>query len=852
MLRLVVNKLIYVREKLKMPVGKKPVHLRHDLLKLGTFIAVTLVLFIAAPAAIAKDDVNADVEARVKSILESMTLEQKVGQMVQGEIKSVTPADVTKYHLGSILNGGGSFPNGNKNAEVSDWLALADQYYHASMDTTKGGAGIPILWGTDAVHGHNNVIGATLFPHNIGLGAANDPKLMQKIGEITAREVAVTGIDWLFAPTVAVVKDNRWGRTYEGYSSESPIVKSYAGEVVLGVQGVSGELRTNHQRVIATAKHFIGDGGTFRGIDQGDTRLDLDTLIEEHGQGYITALDADVQTVMASFNRWNGLKIHGHKQLLTDVLKDQMNFDGFVVSDWDGIGQVDGCNNETCPQAINAGIDMVMVPHDWKELLQNTLLQVRSGEIPIARIDDAVSRILRVKLRAGLFEKGAPSSREVAGNEALIGSPEHRAVAREAVRKSLVLLKNNKRTLPLKSGQHILVTGDGADNIGKQNGGWTITWQGTENENSNFPGATSIYAGIEQAMADIGGSTELSVDDSWTKKPDVAVVVFGEEPYAEGQGDVDTLLYRNGLKTDLELLQKLKSKNIPVVAVFLTGRPLWINAELNSSDAFVVAWLPGTEGGGVADVLVADKKDRPRYNFTGRLSFDWPNAELNAEDRSQPVASLLLKRGQGLSYGESNIVSNKLNEVAMVSKSTSERVLFSGSPKAPWSVFVGDSSNWSKKVVGTETNSAFGALSVKTVDGNVQEDSRAVEWTGGYMSQFFFQSESPLDLSGLAEDGGALSMTFKVDKNPEGQVIQRMDCGYPCSGGLDLTRLFSVLPEGKWVTASLKLSCFGDNGVDLSRVNAPLLISTDKPFGLTIIDVRLTADVAKNTIVGCP
>jgi beta-glucosidase len=834
-----------------MLVGKKPAYVRHELIKIGAIFAVAMVLVAVAPAAIAKNNVNADVESRVKSILKSLTLEQKVGQMVQGEIKSVTPADVTKYHLGSILNGGGSFPNGNKNAQVSDWLALADEYYHASIDTSEGGAGIPILWGTDAVHGHNNVIGATLFPHNIGLGAANDPKLMHKIGEITAREVAVTGIDWLFAPTVAVVKDSRWGRTYEGYSSESPIVKSYAGEFVLGVQGAVGELRTNDERIIATAKHFIGDGGTLRGIDQGDTRLDLKTLLDEHGQGYITALDADVQTVMASFNRWNGLKIHGHKQLLTDVLKGQMNFDGFVVSDWDGVGQVAGCNSETCPQAINAGIDMVMVPHNWKKLLENTILQVRSGEIPMSRIDDAVSRILRVKLRAGLFEKGAPSSREVAGNEALIGSPEHRAVAREAVRKSLVLLKNNKRTLPLKPGQHILVVGDGADNIGKQNGGWTITWQGTENNNSDFPGATSIYAGIEQAMAEIGGSSELSTDDSWIKKPDVAVVVFGEEPYAEGQGDVDTLLYRNGLKTDLKLLQKLKSQNIPVVAVFLTGRPLWVNAELNSSDAFVVAWLPGTEGGGVADVIVADNKGKPRYDFTGRLSFDWPNAELNAQDNSQPVTSLLLSRGQGLSYGKSRIISDRLHEVALSSEPSAERIIFSGRTKAPWTAFVGDSSNWSLKVIGTQTKSAFGALSVKTVDGIVQEDSRAVQWDGGQMSQFFFQSQTPLNLTDLADSGGALSMTFKTTKLPEGKVIQRMDCGYPCSGSFDLTQLFTALPTNEWVTASIKLTCFRDKGVDLSRVNAPLLITTDKPFALTIVDVRLTSDVTKNTIVIC-
>ena len=830
-----------------MSVGNKSAHPGQNAIKFGA----VLVLVAIAVVAMAKPDVNADVEPRVKSILASMTLEQKVGQMVQGEIKSVTPADVTQYHLGSILNGGGSFPNNNKNAEVSEWLALADAYYNASLDTSEGGAGIPIIWGTDAVHGHNNVVGATLFPHNIGLGAANDPALMHKIGEITAREVAVTGIDWLFAPTVAVVKDNRWGRTYEGYSSESPIVRAFAGEIVTGIQGVPGEMRTNEQRVIGTAKHFIGDGGTFRGVDQGDTVLDLDTLLEEHGQGYITALEADVQTVMASFNSWNGLKIHGHKQLLTDVLKDQMGFDGFVISDWDGVGQVAGCNNETCPQAINAGMDMVMAPNDWKQFLANTLAQVRSGEIPMARIDDAVSRILRVKLRAGLFEKGAPSTREVAGNTALLGSPEHRAVAREAVRKSLILLKNNQNLLPLTSGQHILVTGDGADSIGKQNGGWTITWQGTENKNSDFPGATSIYAGLAQAMTAIGGSTELSTDHNWTKKPDVAVVVFGEEPYAEGQGDTDSLRYRDGLTTDLALLKKLNAKNIPVVAVFLTGRPLWVNAEINSSDAFVVAWLPGTEGGGIADVLVADKNNQPRYDFTGRLSFDWPNAELNVEDNTLAVTDLLVKRGEGMSYGEASIVSASLNEVPLATSAITEQVIFSGSARGPWSAFVGDSSNWSMPVSGSVTESAFGALSVRTVDGNVQEDSRAVEWTGGHMSQFYFQSEVPVNLSELAAQDGALSMTFKIDKRPEGQVTQRMDCGYPCSGGLDLTKLFSVLQEGQWVTAAVKLSCFEKSGVNLSRVNSPLLISSAEPFAMTILDVRLTTDVPENTIISC-
>ncbi|MGB2260791.1 MAG: glycoside hydrolase family 3 protein, partial [Porticoccaceae bacterium] len=326
-------------------------------LKAAARLFLALSACLVTPAAVA--DINADVETRVQSILQEMSLEQKVGQMVQGEIKWVSPSDVTKYHLGSVLNGGGSFPGGKKNSSIDDWVNLADKYYKASMKTK---AGIPVIWGTDAVHGHNNVIGATLFPHNIGLGAANDPELLKEIGAITAREVAVTGIDWIFAPTVAVVKDDRWGRTYEGYSDEPPIVRSYGGKIVEGIQGTAEQLRTDPSKVIATAKHWIGDGGTLRGVDQGNTIVSLEDLLDQHGQGYITALEADVQTVMASFNSWNGEKLHGHKELLTNVLKEQMNFDGFVVSDWNGIGQVDGCTNQSCAQSINAGVDMIMAP----------------------------------------------------------------------------------------------------------------------------------------------------------------------------------------------------------------------------------------------------------------------------------------------------------------------------------------------------------------------------------------------------------------------------------------------------------------------------------------------------------
>jgi|GEM_PF-183084 len=770
----------------------------------------TIVLLTTVLASCGGNQVGleADIEARVQAILAEMTLEQKVGQMVQGEIRYVTPDDVKNYYLGSVLNGGGTFPNERKDSSVKDWVALADAYYKASMDLSAGGAGIPIIWGTDAVHGHNNVMGATLFPHNIGLGAANDPSLMRKIGEITAREVAVTGIDWVFAPTVAVVKDYRWGRTYEGYSTESSIPSAYASEIIYGIQGDLQELATNHEKVLATAKHFIGDGGTQRGVDQGDTRLSLDELLEIHGQGYYAALQADVQTVMASFNSWNGEKIHGHKQLLTDVLKGQLEFDGIVVSDWDGIGQVEGCSDDSCAQSINAGVDIIMVPKDWKPFLNNTIAQVKSGEISMSRIDDAVTRILRVKLRLGLYEKGLPSSRSAAGKASLMGAAEHRAVAREAVRKSLVLLKNRGQLLPLKPNQHVLVAGDGADNITKQSGGWSITWQGTENANDEFPGATSIYKGIEQAITQIGGSAELSVKGEWVEKPDVAVVVFGENPYAEGQGDIETLAYHGGSKTDLRLIQALRQQGIPVVSVFLSGRPLWVNAEINNSDAFVAAWLPGTEGGGIADVLVADTEGQPRYDFTGRLTFNWPNAEINAEDKTASVQDNLLGVGAGLSYGMAEMLAQNLNEIPLHKYVDASQMIFSGSSKAPWKMIVGDSKNWAQEVSGKSFTSSRGDLKVTVVDGIVQEDSRSLEWSGDHQSQFYWRSQHNVDLTKAAAESSIVyevteltadSMTLDIKFGPGYWRFKLVPAPADTEGGdiSDADAVVSVI--GDWV-----------------------------------------------------
>ncbi|MCP4235036.1 MAG: glycoside hydrolase family 3 protein, partial [Aestuariibacter sp.] len=523
-----------------------------------------------------------EVEKKVSEMLATMTVKQKVAQIVQPEIRDVTVEDMREYGFGSYLNGGGSFPNNNKHATPDEWIALAEAMYQASIDDSLDGSTIPTMWGTDAVHGHNNVIGATLFPHNIGLGAMRDPSLIEKIATATAKEVRATGIDWIFAPTVAAARDDRWGRTYESYSEDPEVVGAYARAIVTGLQGDISDGNIDDQHVVSTVKHFVGDGGTEHGDDQGNNIADEETLFRIHAQGYVEGLGAGSQSVMASFNSWHGEKLHGNKYLLTDVLKDKMGFDGFVVGDWNGHGQIEGCTNDNCPQALLAGLDVYMAPTPtWKPLFHNLVAQVESGEIPMSRLDDAVRRVLRVKVRVGLFDLPSPANRSLSGDKSIIGHPEHRAIAREAVRKSLVMLKNNDHLLPLEPNSTILVAGDGAHNIGKQSGGWTITWQGTGNENSDFPGASSIYQGIRQAVSAAGGSAVLSVDGSYDEKPDVAIVVFGENPYAEGNGDIANVEYQRGEKSDLALLKKLKADGIPVVGVFITGRPLWVNPEIN-------------------------------------------------------------------------------------------------------------------------------------------------------------------------------------------------------------------------------------------------------------------------------
>jgi beta-glucosidase len=777
------------------------------------------------------------IEQKIQKILAKLSLEQKVGQMMQAEIKHASPEDVKKYNLGSVLNGGGSFPNNNKYAKVSDWVSMADSYYNASVNSSSK---IPLIWGTDAVHGHNNVFGATIFPHNIGLGAARNPRLMKSIGEATALEVLATGLDWIFAPTVAVVRNDHWGRAYEGYSEEPSIVKDYAGLIVYGMQG-EGQNIFGPNNVVSTAKHFIGDGGTLDGVDQGNNISTEQELMNLHAQGYFSALAAGAQTVMASFNSWNGNKVHGSHYLLTEVLKNQMGFDGFVVGDWNGHGQVKGCTNESCAQAINAGVDMIMVPKDWKALLKNTIAQVRSGKISMERIDDAVTRILRVKFRAGLDLKGPPSTRPHAANKNIVGSQKHRDLARAAVRQSLVLLKNKNNILPLNANKRILVTGSGAHNIGQQSGGWTLTWQGTGNQNSDFPGATSIYDGIEKIQRELGGSTELSFNGEYNQKPDLAVVVFGETPYAEGQGDITDLVYNWKYPENLELLRKFKAQNIPVVSIFLTGRPLWINPELNLSDAFVVAWLPGSEGIGVAEVLF----NQHNYDFTGKLSFSWPKdatqATLNiGADDYHPLFAF----GYGLSYSDTDTLGDELSENPFPGGSlpapTGSITIFKGRSYQPFKSYVGDFANWMSALRGDSGVSRGGLVDVIAIDKDIQEDARQVHFKGGD-SNYYFQSMRPMDISGFVKTNGVLKLDIRVDKRPDNEANILLG-----TAKMNFNHYLNTTALNIWETISIDLSCFQGKGADLSALVMPMSLATFGSMKVSIANVEILENPLKS------
>jgi beta-glucosidase len=580
---------------------------------------------VSAPAAASAQtpphkDPGQPVSVRVDDLLSRMSLEEKLGQMTQAERKVVTPDDLADHGIGSILSGGGSAPTPNT---AASWADMYDSFQRGAL---RSRLGIPILYGIDAVHGHNNVHNATIFPHNIGLGAARDSALIRRIGRATAEEVAGTGIDWDFAPCLCVARNDRWGRTYESFG-ETPDLASSMSTLITGLQGTS---LGGPASVLATAKHYLGDGGTTGGDDQGNTELSEAELRAIHLPPFKAAIARGVGSVMASYSSWKGVKMHDHRYLLTDVLKGELGFRGFVVSDWEAIDQIDGQPGFTAEEirrSINAGIDMVMVPFEWRKFLDLLRAEVRAGRISMARIDDANRRILTKKLELGLFERPFTDR----SYTSTVGSAEHRVIARDAVRKSQVLLMNKYGILPLpKTASKIFVAGKSADDIGLQSGGWTMEWQGGSGP---ITAGTTILQGIRNAVSPQTTVTHDREGDGIDGTYNAAIAVVGERPYAEYHGDRTDDLRLDA--EDLSTLSRLKAAGVPVVVVLVSGRPLDVTDELAGWDALVAAWLPGSEGAGVADVLFG------HYDPTGKLPVTWPRSAaqepINAGDDQSPL-----------------------------------------------------------------------------------------------------------------------------------------------------------------------------------------------------------------------
>jgi beta-glucosidase len=794
-------------------------------------------------------------EKAIDSLLTKMSVADKVGQIVQADIDSVTPAEASKYRLGSVLAGGNSDPGKKYNAAPKLWLELADAFYDASIDTANGKQAIPILFGIDAVHGQSNIVGATLFPHNIGLGATRNVELMRKIGAITAIETRVTGMEWAFAPTVAVPQDDRWGRAYEGFSESPQLVASYSAAIVEGLQGRANSAEfLDGAHVMASVKHFVGDGGTLNGKDQGDTAIDEANLARVHGAGYPPAIAAGAQSVMASFNSFNGEKLHGHRHLLTDVLKGRMNFGGFVVGDWNGHGQVQGCTSENCAASFNAGVDMFMAPDTWKPLLQNTIRSVQSGEIKMPQLNASVRRILRVKMRLGLFNAGRPSKRLLGGQFDQLGSPAHRAVARQAVRESLVLIKNSGAILPLDPRKNILVAGDGANDVGKQAGGWTLNWQGTGTKRADFPNASTIFEGIARQVSAAGGTTTLSITGEFQTKPDVAVVVFGENPYAEFQGDVQNLLYQPGVEADLKLIRSLKARGVPVIAVFLSGRPLWMNREINASDAFVAAWLPGSEGEGIADVLFRSADGSIQHDFKGKLSFSWPRTAIQFQNNiGQPNYDPLFAFGYGLRYADSGELAELSESSGITAASALPGLYFSaGSAAVGLQAQIENAAGEVGVLTHQSFGSAFGGpemgMHIESVDYQAQEDARQLRWIGK-RARFSLQSDAPIDLSRETNGDVLLVLTLRVDTSARAELL--IACDAQCKAQLPLRAALMKLPPKQWRRLGIPLKCLAAAGANPEKLQSPFWIEGTQGWGISLSRVALGALNESDHVLSC-
>ena len=763
--------------------------------------------------------------AFVEEVLSEMTLEEKVGQTIMADLDFIKPSDLKRYPIGGILNGGNTSPNGNQRASTNEWKRLAQDFYDES---TTSGADIPILWGTDAVHGHSNVFGATIFPHNIGLGASANEKLLEDIGAAVAEEVLATGLYWTFAPTVTVPQDYRWGRTYEGYS-ESPELVSKLGEAfIYGLQG-TGDQFLAPNKIIGTAKHFLGDGGTYLGVDQGDTKVSENILKDLHGTPYYSALDACIQTVMASFNSWNGSKVHGNEYLLTEVLKNQMGFDGFVVGDWNGHGQIPGCSNGSCPESLIAGVDMYMVPENWKDLYRNTLRQAENGDIPIERLDDAVRRILIVKERLGLFEGKKPSNSPFSE----VGLQHNRDISRQAVRESLVLLKNNENVLPIKQGKKVLVIGPDADSLRTQTGGWTLDWQGTNNQNKDFPNSITFLDALKEEVGAENVTHVQFLNSVNAEDYDVAIVAYGEQPYAEGVGDRSNLNFSS--KRHIAFLELLAENKIPTVSLFFTGRPLWVTKEINLSDAFVVAWLPGTESRGMTDVLV--NGDKTNYDFTGKLPFSWPKntyqANLNYYDATSDP---LFAYGYGLTY-EDNVSVPNLDEGEINANEQLPKIeLLKGTISENFIGYIQESNLQQVQISSNKVSSQNDIVKVDLIDVNKQDDTLKLKITeSDHLNSFLLLSKEILNLRSF--DDGYINLRARVNETNE-DIKYLISCGIGCTPVLDLSEFLTK--SATFIDYSLPLKCFSNNSsLDLSKVNLPLYIATKGPLDLDLMNVEI-------------
>ena len=773
----------------------------------SSLLAMACALGIAGCSQVALDttgpapvaDMSQDSEdARIAELLSRMSLERKIAQLIQPQINSFTAEDMARHRFGSYLNGGNGGPGGDEYAPAAEWLAYADEMWDASVRPLPGDEPvIPTIWGTDAVHGHTNIVGATIFPHNIGLGATRDADLVRRIGAATAAEIEVTGIDWNFSPTVAVARDDRWGRTYESYSEDPAIVAELGAALVEGLQGKPGSPDYLRQgRVAATAKHFFADGGTDQGVDQGDVDGDIDALKAIHAVPYPAAIDAGVEVIMASFNSINGVKMHGNRALLTGVLRDEMGFEGVVVGDWNAHGQIAGCTVDDCPQALMAGLDIYMVPDDWKALIESLVAQVNDGTVPMARVDEAVGRVLRLKMRLGLLDADArkPSERANAGDYAMLSSPEHRAIAREAAAKSQVILKNDG-VLPLREGARILIAGSAADDIATAAGGWTLTWQGGgELDNSYFPNATSIYRAIADEARARGGAAVLATESNPDASGyDVAVVVFGEEPYAEFVGDRKTLVFDD--TEGLELLRNYKAAGMRTVAVFLSGRPMWMNREINAADAFVASWLPGGEGGGVSDILFGK---RPA---TGRLSFSWP-ADCGGAPVNGPEGALF-----NVGYGRD------LTDAAPLRKLPEDCGYLSQAQAATWydlGRLDGAITARGGDVVLANLRGEGGGIVARGLDRERQEDAREIVFAPG----------ATLSLAQAGSGEGDFRILYNLADQPRGDVTLKVG-----DTAIDITRNLALGAGKGWREMVITEDCAPGLGDSIAlTTEAPLTI----------------------------